>query len=294
MRRTLRAALEEATQAVGRVDASVIVAHLLGVNRAYLATHPMRVLTEAEDAKVDSLVAQRALGQPVAYLLHRREFYGRDFVVGPAVLIPRPETEALVEAALSRLERSFPSFPSTVLRNHAAVLRNHGASCLDLGTGSGAIAVTLACERPDARVCATDTSVEAIEVTRSNARIHGCAERIELRAGSWYDAVTGRRFDMIVSNPPYVARGDPHLSQGDVRFEPSRALTDGSRDGLDSIRSIVAGASDHLEAGGWLLLEHGYDQADAVLALLEASGFGAISSLPDLAGIPRVALGRVK
>lgn len=284
MRRTLRAALEEATEAIGRVDAGVIVAHLLGVNRAYLAAHPMRVLTEIEDAKVDLLVAQRALGQPVAYLLNRREFYGRDFVVGPSVLIPRPETETLVEAALSRLELSFPS----------TVLRNHGASCLDLGTGSGAIAVTLACERPDARVCATDTSAEAIEVTRSNARINGCAERIELRTGPWYDAVTGRRFDMIVSNPPYVARGDPHLSQGDVRFEPSRALTDGSRDGLDSIRSIIAGASDHLEAGGWLLLEHGYDQADAVLALLEASGFGAIASLPDLAGIPRVALGRVK
>ena len=284
MRRTLRAALEEATEAIGRVDAGVIVAHLLGVNRAYLATHPMRVLTEIEDAKVDLLVAQRALGQPVAYLLNRREFYGRDFVVGPSVLIPRPETETLVEAALQRLELSFPS----------TVLRNHGVSCLDLGTGSGAIAVTLACERPDARVCATDTSVEAIEVTRSNARINGCAERIELRTGSWYDAVTARRFDMIVSNPPYVARGDPHLSQGDVRFEPSRALTDGSRDGLDSIRSIVAGASDHLAAGGWLLLEHGYDQADAVLALLEASGFGEIASLPDLAGIPRVALGRVK
>ena len=274
MRRTLRAALDEATEAVGRVDASVIVAHLLGVNRAYLATHPMRVLTEAEDAKVDSLVAQRAQGQPVAYLVHRREFYGRDFVVGPAVLIPRPETETLVEAAILRL-----------------VPR---ASCLDLGTGSGAIAVTLACERPDARICATDTSVEALEVTRSNARINGCAERIELRVGSWYDAVTGRRFDMIVSNPPYVARGDPHLCRGDVRFEPSRALTDGSRDGLDSIRSIVAGASDHLEAGGWLVLEHGYDQAGAVLALLEAAGFGAIASLPDLAGIPRVALGRVK
>jgi release factor glutamine methyltransferase len=274
MRRTLRAALEEATEAIGRVDAGVIVAHLLGVNRAYLAAHPMRVLTEIEDAKVDLLVAQRVLGQPVAYLLNRREFYGRDFVVGPSVLIPRPETETLVEAALKRLEP--------------------GASCLDLGTGSGAIAVTLACERPDARVCATDTSVEAIAVTRSNARINGCAERIELRAGSWYDAVAGRRFDMIVSNPPYVARGDPHLSQGDVRFEPSRALTDGSRDGLDSIRSIVAGASDHLETSGWLLLEHGYDQADAVLALLEASGFGEIASLPDLAGIPRVALGRVK
>jgi release factor glutamine methyltransferase len=284
MRRTLRAALEEATAAIGKVDAGVIVAHLLGVNRTYLVTHPMRVLTEAEDAKVDLFVAQRALGQPVAYLTNRREFYGRDFVVGPSVLIPRPETETLVEAALARLELSFPS----------TVLRNHGDSCLDLGTGSGAIAITLACERPQARVCATDTSVEAIEVARSNARINGCAERIELRPGSWYDAVAGRHFDMIVSNPPYVARGDPHLAQGDVRFEPSRALTDGSRDGLDSIRSIIAGASDHLNAAGWLLLEHGYDQSEAVHALLEAAGFGEIATIADLAGIPRVALGRVK
>jgi release factor glutamine methyltransferase len=274
MRRTIRAALEESTEAIGRTDAHVIVAHLLGVNRAYLAANPMRLLTEAEDAKVDSLVAQRALGQPVAYLLHRREFYSRDFVVGPAVLIPRPETETLVEAALERLVP--------------------GGSCLDLGTGCGAIAVTIACERSDARVCATDASAEAIEVARSNAHINGCAERIELRAGSWYDAVAGRRFDLIVSNPPYVARGDPHLCRGDVRFEPSRALTDGSRDGLDSIRSIIAGASDHLAAGGWLLLEHGYDQAQALQALLEAAGFGDIASVADLAGIPRVALGRVK
>lgn len=274
MRRTIRAALEESTEAIGRVDAHVIVAHLLGVNRAYLAANPMRVLTEAEDAKVESFVAQRALGQPVAYLLHRREFYGRDFVVGPAVLIPRPETETLVEAALSRLEP--------------------GSSCLDLGTGSGAIAVSVACERPDARVCATDTSAEALELARANARINGCAERVELVRGSWYDAVSGRRFDLIVSNPPYVSQGDPHLGHGDVRFEPSRALTDGSRDGLDSIRSIIAGASDHLKAAGWLLLEHGYDQAQAVRALLEAAGFGDIVSVADLAGIPRVALGRVK
>ncbi len=273
MRRTLCAALEEATEVVGRVDASVIVAHLLGVNRAYLAAHPMRVLTEAEDAKVDSLVAQRAMGQPVAYLLHRREFYGRDFVVGPSVLIPRPETETLVEAVLPRLAR--------------------GGSCLDLGTGSGAIAVTLACERPDARVCATDASVEAIEVARSNARINGCSEHIELRPGSWYDAVGSRRFDLIVSNPPYVARGDPHLSQGDVRFEPSRALTDGSRDGLDSIRAIIAGASGHLNPRGWLVFEHGYDQGQQVEALLEGAGFRQIVSIPDLAGIPRVAGGKI-
>ena len=276
MRRTLRAALEEAAAAVGRVDAHVLVAHLLGVNRAYLAAHPMRVLTEAEDAKVDMLVAQRALGQPVAYLTATREFYGRDFAVGPEVMIPRPETETLVEAALARLDPS----------SHAA--------CLDLGTGSGAIAVSLACERPGLRVVASDVSEAALATARLNAAAHGCAGRIELARGSWYEPLAARRFELIVANPPYVARGDPHLAQGDLRYEPAAALTDGSRDGLDSVRAIVAGASDHLEAAGWLLLEHGYDQADAVLALLQAAGFGAIASLADLAGIPRVALGRVK
>jgi release factor glutamine methyltransferase len=276
MRRTLRAALEEAAAAVGRVDAHALVAHLLGVNRAYLAAHPMRVLTEAEDAKVDMLVAQRALGQPVAYLTARREFYGRDFAVGPEVLIPRPETETLVEAALARLDSASQ------------------AACLDLGTGSGAIAVSLACERPGVRVVATDVSEAALATARLNAEALGCAGRIELELGSWYEPLAARRFDLIVANPPYVARGDAHLAQGDLRYEPADALTDGSRDGLDSIRAIVAGASDHLDRAGWLLLEHGYDQADAVLALLQAAGFGAIASIADLAGIPRVALGRVK
>lgn len=268
---TVKAALEEAMITIDRVDAHVLMAHVLGVDRAYLAAHPMRVLTESEDAKVDMLVAKRALGEPVAYLTNTREFYSRQFVVGPAVLIPRPETEVLVESALARLVA--------------------GASCLDLGTGSGAIAVTLACERPDVRVTATDASAAALEVALANARSNGCAARIEFVAGSWYEAVGSRRFDLIVSNPPYVAQADPHLGQGDVRFEPPRALTDGSRDGLDSIRRIIAGASEHLNAGGWLLLEHGYDQGEAVQALLAATGFAELVSIADLAGIPRVAGG---
>jgi release factor glutamine methyltransferase len=268
---TLKAALEEATAAIDRVDAHVLVAHALGVNRAHLAAHPMRVLTESENARVDMLVAQRALGQPVAYLLGTREFYGREFRVGPAVLIPRPETETLVEAALSRLAPHAP--------------------CLDLGTGSGAIAVTLACERRDARITATDSSEAALEIARRNAAAHDCD--IEWLRGSWYGPLAGRRFELIVSNPPYVAAGDAHLGQGDLRFEPAQALTDASPDGLDSIRAIVAGASDHLAAGGWLLLEHGYDQAPAVASLLEASGYREIVSIADLAGIPRVAGGKI-
>ena len=205
---TVKAALEEAIATIERVDAHVLMAHVLGVNRAWLAANPMRVLTETEDARVDMLVAQRALGRPVAYLVEKREFYGRDFVVGPDVLIPRPETETLVEAALARLATHVSSpMPRP--------------SCLDLGTGSGALAVTLACERPNA------------------------------------------------------------------------ALTDGSRDGLDSIRAIVAGASEHLNARGWLLFEHGYDQAQQAEALLTAAGFREIVSIPDLAGIPRVAGGKI-
>ena len=268
---TLKAALEEATASVGRTDAHVIVAHLLGVDRAYLAANPMRVLTETEDARVDLAVAQRAMGHPVAYLLGKREFYSRQFCVGPDVLIPRPETEILVEAALSRLEPR--------------------ASCLDLGTGCGAIAVTLACERADARVVATDASEAALAVARTNAHALGCGARIEFMPGEWYAPVAGRRFDLIVSNPPYIAARDPHLAQGDLRFEPTAALTDGSGDGLASIRAIVAGAPAHLNPGGRLLLEHGYDQDEPVARLLRDGGFAAIVTIPDLAGIPRVAGG---
>jgi release factor glutamine methyltransferase len=270
---TVKAALEDAMATIDRVDAYVLMAHVLGVNRAYLLANPMRVLTESEDARIDSLVTQRALGQPVAYIVERREFYGRDFIVGPDVLIPRPETETLVEAALARLAP--------------------GAACLDLGTGSGAIAVSLACERPDVGVAATDTSPACLAVARANAAALGCGERVELLAGPWYEPVGARRFDLVVSNPPYIAAADEHLGRGDLRFEPAAALTDGSRDGLDSIRAIAAGARAHLRPGGWLWLEHGYDQAEAVARILAAAGFAEPLSLPDLAGIPRVAGGRM-
>ncbi len=272
MRRTVRAALEEAAAGIGLVDARVLACHLLGVGRAWLAANPMHVLTESQDARYDLLVAQRSMGHPVAYLVGTREFYGRDFEVGPAVLIPRPETETLVEAALARMGPS--------------------ASVLDLGCGSGAIAVTLACERPGTVVTAVDASAEALEVARRNAGRHGAA--VEFFRGDWYAPVAGRRFDLVVANPPYVAAGDRHLAEGDLRFEPREALTDGSADGLDSLRAIVDGARAHLEGGGWLLVEHGYDQAGACRALLEAAGFADRVSIPDLAGIPRVAGGRAQ
>jgi release factor glutamine methyltransferase len=273
---TVKAALEDALAAIDRIDAQVLMAHVLRVDRAWVLANPMRILTETEDAQVDMLVARRAMGQPVAYLLGHREFYGRDFAVGPEVLIPRPETETLVEAALERLRgRTAPAI-------------------LDLGTGSGALAVTLACERPDARIVATDVSAQALETARANAGTHRCADRIEMAAGSWYAAVPGRRFDLIVANPPYVAAGDAHLAQGDLRFEPDGALTDGSADGLDSIRAIVSGAHAHLVPGGALLFEHGYDQAEAAGRILADAGFAGLVSIPDLAGIPRVAGGHLK
>jgi len=270
MRRTVRAALEESEAAIGRVDARVLACHVLAAGRAWLAANPMHVLTETQDARLDALVAQRALGYPVAYLTGTREFYGRDFAVGPAVLIPRPETETLVAAALERLPP--------------------GGSVLDLGTGSGAIAVTLACERPDARVHATERSEEALALARSNAESHGA--RVEFALGDWYAPVAGLAFDLVVANPPYVAAGDHHLAEGDLRFEPRAALADGSADGLASIRAIVAGAPGHLKSGGWILMEHGYDQAAACRDLLADAGFDALLSLADLAGIPRVAGGR--
>ncbi len=268
----MAAALDEAACDVGRVDARVLACHLLGVERAWLAAHPMHVLSEAEDARFDSLVALRTLGHPVAYLVGSREFYGRDFAVGPEVLIPRPETETLVAAALERLPE--------------------GGTALDLGTGSGAIAVSLACERPGAAVVATDSSAEALAVARANAGRHGA--RVEFLLGDWYAPLGERRFDLVAANPPYVAARDPHLDRGDLRFEPRGALTDGSADGLDSLRAIVSGARGHLKKGGWLLIEHGYDQAAAVRALLEEAGFAGTVSLPDLAGIPRVAGGRLE
>jgi release factor glutamine methyltransferase len=270
MRRTVRAALEEAAAEIGRVDARVLACHLLAVDRAWIAANPMHVLTESQDAQYDLLVAQRSMGHPVAYLTGSREFYGRDFAVGPAVLIPRPETETLVEAALERL--------------------HPGALVADLGTGSGVLAVTLACERSGTRVHAIDASAQALAFARANAARHGVD--VEFHLGAWFEPLAGRRFDMVVANPPYVAAGDPHLAEGDLRFEPALALTDGSADGLDSIRAIVAQAPAHLAAGGWLLLEHGHDQAAACRGLLEAAGFAAIASIPDLAGIPRVAAGR--
>lgn len=260
------------THGIERVDARVLLQHVLGVEHAYLLAHAEQVLDPGTAAAFGALVERRRGGLPVAYLTGRREFYGRVFEVGSAVLIPRPETELLVELALERLPR------------------DAAARVLDLGTGSGCIAVSLALERPRLEVWAVERSVAALALASANAARLG-AGNVRCVRGAWYEPLGAQRFDLIVSNPPYVAASDRHLSEGDLRFEPRQALSAGS-DGLDAIRVIIAGAPAHLNSGGWLLLEHGYDQAPACAELLAAAGFDEVRDHPDLAGIPRAALGR--
>jgi release factor glutamine methyltransferase len=248
----------------------LLLCHALGLTRVGLITQSHRILTSEEAATLNSLVARRLAGEPIAYILGKREFFGLDFRVTDAVLIPRPDTELLVELALERLPQ--------------------GGAVLDMGTGSGAIAVAIAHTRPDAAVSALDASPAALEVARSNAAANGAMVRF--LHSDWYAALGTERFDLIVSNPPYIASGDAHLSQGDLRFEPVSALTDHA-DGLSHLRRIVAGAGAHLAPGGWLLMEHGYDQAAQVRELLAAGGYSEVQSWRDLAGIERVSGARL-
>jgi release factor glutamine methyltransferase len=256
------------------LDAQVLLAHALGRDRTWLVAHATDALAREDVDRFFALAKRRREGEPVAYLTGRREFWGLALAVTPAVLIPRPETETVVEAALARL----PS--DRTLR------------VLDLGTGSGALALALAHERPLADLWATDASDEALAVATGNATRLGIAN-VRFARSDWYAQLPAdaAHYDAIVSNPPYVATGDPHLAQGDLPFEPSAALLAGP-DGLAALRTIIAGARARLAASGWLVVEHGYDQADAVRALFEAAGFEAFASLRDLAGIPRVAAGR--
>jgi release factor glutamine methyltransferase len=255
-----------------RLEAQILIARALNVNRAWLIAHDRDVLTVAQQDAIESLIARRANGEPVAYLLAVREFYGLSFKVTPDVLIPRPDTELLVETALQHLPENRPN------------------RILDLGTGSGAIAIALALQRTLSTVLAVDASPEALSIAQENARRLGAAN-VECVTGNWYATLNVKNFDIIVSNPPYIAASDPHLTSGDLRFEPRQALASGA-DGLDDLRQIIAGAPAHLAEGGWLLLEHGCDQAAAVSALLQQHGFVAIRTLQDLAGLDRVSVGR--
>lgn len=250
-------------------EARALLAHVTGRPREHWIAHDDEALPAGEAGRFEALAARRRAGEPLAYLLGVREFHGREFRVAPAVLIPRPETELLCEAALARAPRA--------------------ARILDLGTGSGVIAITLALECPGADVTATDVSPDALAIAEANAGRLGAAVRF--LQGPWYAPLGEARFDLVVSNPPYIAAGDPHLGEGDLRYEPRQALTD-EADGLSALRSIVAGAPVHLEPGGRLCLEHGYDQAAAVRALLAQAGFVEVESLRDLAGIERVSVGR--
>lgn len=269
----------------------MLLAHILGHNRAWLIAHADDLLPVVLDAHFADLAMRRRNGEPVAYLTGQREFRGLELGVDPSVLIPRPETETLVEVALGK------------------VPVDRAQRVLDLGTGSGAVALALAHERPLTRVLATDRSKTALELARRNAQRLGLAN-VAFARGDWYGALRTKKvgargspararpvedvlppFDIIVSNPPYVAEADPHLGKGDLRFEPRRALAAGA-DGLDALRIIVGAALPWLAPGGWLAVEHGYDQADAVRVLFDAAGFGEFTAVRDLAGIVRVAAGR--
>lgn len=262
-----------------RAEARRLLASLTGQPLTWFMAHGDDPADPDIATRFRALAERRRAGEPLAYLLGQQEFYGRPFAVSPAVLIPRADTETLVETALEQLAR---------LRRQR---RTVPLSLLELGTGSGIIAITLALETPDTEVHAVERSPEALTVAQQNAKTLG-ADRIHWHPGSWWQALAcPRRFDLIVSNPPYIAANDHHLQQGDLRFEPPQALAAGP-DGLDDLRIIIGGAPAHLNPGGWLLLEHGYDQEAPVQALLRDAGFADVFTRRDLAGQPRVSGGR--
>lgn len=272
---SIRAALGDAERALGgadaKRDAELLLLHAMQKSRAWLYAHSDECLDASTAMRFEESLARRKTGEPIAYLTGSREFWSLDLAVNPHVLIPRPETELLVESALQHLPQS------------------EEASIVDLGTGSGAIALAIARERPRSRVLAIDVSDGALDIARSNAAKNGISN-VDFAHGDWFASFGDRRFDLIVSNPPYVAQDDPHLDQGDLRFEPRNALVSGV-DGLDAIRSIIDGAPNHLKSDGWLLLEHGFDQGAPVREILMRRGFKEVSTAKDLEGRDRVSAG---
>ena len=319
---TVAAALAAARTKLPASEARLLLRHVLGRAASWLIAHDETQLDEAALLGFASLVARRTGGEPVPYLVGYREFFGREFAVSTAVLIPRPETELLVEIALARVMRSGALHTGALHARDPAARAGNSALCpegalspggtragipwdsggdaaasksaariLDLGTGSGCIAVTLALEIPQAHVSAVDASGAALLVARQNAERHGA--RLRLLQSDWFDRLAGECFDLVVANPPYIAAADPHLAAGDLRHEPPAALSSGA-DGLDAIRRIIAAAPAHLAPGGQLWLEHGYDQAEAVRELLATAGLADIEQRRDLAGIVRVSGGRLR
>lgn len=276
---TLRDALEDAAKALAavhhsaRLDAEVLLAFVLGKLRHHAYTFPKQVLASAPHRQYRSLIERRRAGEPVAYLTGEREFWSLSLAVTPATLIPRPESERLVELALDLIS------PEERLW------------IADLGTGSGAIALAIASERAKCVVVATDASEPALEIARQNAMRHHL-KQIEFRHGHWCDAFHGDSFDLVLSNPPYVRNTDPHLATGDVRFEPSNALL-GGEDGLESIRVICKSVLGYLKPGGYLLIEHGAEQKNDVHGLMRANNYDPVCCFQDYAGLDRVTRGRM-
>ena len=252
-------------------DVRLLLQQVLNVNHAWLISHAHDALSAEQMNAFNALFERRLAGEPTAYILGQREFYGLNLKTTSATLIPRPDTEILVESALAKMPTGTPT------------------NVLDLGTGSGAIALAIASQRRLANITAVDFSEEALQVAQGNA-VSLNLNHVAFMQSSWFDALANLKFDLIVSNPPYIAKDDVHLQQGDLRFEPITALASGI-DGLDDIRVIVANAPQHLNQNGWLMLEHGYDQAGAVSRLLADRGFTQVSHALDLAGIQRVTMG---
>lgn len=284
----IAAALVDARKKLPANEARLLLGHVLQKPSAWLLAHDDAALDAAALHAFNALVARREAGEPIAYLLGHREFFGRDFAASPAALIPRPETELLVEVALSAIKKGKVGADGTAAKGDTA---RNAPRILDLGAGTGCIAITLALECPPAQVTALDSSHDALALAEANARRLNA--RVRFLHSDWFAAVAGETFDAIVSNPPYIAAADAHLTQGDLRFEPSAALASGV-DGLDAIHHIIAAAPAHLSAHGQLWLEHGHDQADAVHALLTGAGFITIEQYRDLAGIVRVSGGQVE
>ena len=258
-----------------RLDAEVLLATVLDKNRSYFIAFPEQVLNQIQHTEFQHLLAKRQNGQPIAHITGQREFWSLELDVNEHTLIPRPDTEVLIEFVLQQ-------FPQQSL------------NVADLGTGSGAIAIALASEKPDWHIVATDQSGQALETAQKNANKHHC-HPINFIQGSWFEALDklpdSGRFDLIISNPPYIPEQDPHLQQGDVRFEPITALASGS-DGLNDIRHLIKQAPGYLNNSGWLVLEHGYDQKQAVYQLFSQAGCKHIVQIDDYAGNPRVSAGQ--
>ena len=277
---SIRYSIQQATKQLepvsdsAQLDAELLLCSVLKKERSFLHTWPERELEQSDYSLFIDLLIRRIKGEPVAHILGERDFWTLNLEVTPDTLIPRPETELLVELALEHIPQDQP------------------VQILDLGTGSGAIALSLASERPLAHITATDFSSAALEVAKQNAAKHQL-KNISFIQSRWFTEISNQNFDFIVSNPPYICEADPHLDQGDVRFEPRSALTSG-KDGLDDIREIISQAHNYLSNHGVLLLEHGYDQADAICDLLNSAGFEQVSDHFDYNNQPRVAIGHNK